>query len=200
MALPVSSGFLRPANLVADSLDRVLGSFHRLGNGGTNDRNRLVANQPRGLDGLLGYRLDGIRDLIRRSGGGVGEGLQRFANLVRRGPQGIRDPFDRRLHLVRRPVQCRDARPDGLPGRRSGLRDQTVHLAPRGATYRTIPLARRKFGAAFDAVHFHYREYNELIVQIYFASKSHPVPRTHFELGRSEEHTSELQSLTNLVC
>src|SRR5205807_2396744 len=48
---------------------------------------------------------------------------------------------------------------------------------------RTIPLPRRKFGAAFGAVHFHYREYNGLIVQIYFASISHPVQRTHLELG-----------------
>ena len=74
MALPLSSGFLGVANPLADSLDRVPGSFHRLGDGGADDRDRLVANQTRGLDGLLGYRLDGIRDLIRRSGGGVAKG------------------------------------------------------------------------------------------------------------------------------
>src|SRR2546423_38782 len=183
MALPVSSGFLRSANPLADSLDRVPGSFHRLGDGRTNDSDRPVPHQPCGLDRLLGQRLNDVRDFIRRSGRGVREGLQRLADLVRRGPHGIRDPFDRRMRLVRCPVQRRDARPDGLPGRRSGLRDQTVHLAPRGATHRTIPLPRRKFGAAFGAVHFHYRQYNELIVKIYFAPKSHPVQRTHLELG-----------------
>src|SRR5258706_5550686 len=76
---------------------------------------------------------------------------------------------------------------DGLPNREA-VTGRTTHRNHAPAGPGIVPaFSEKPFGSRFDNAHFD---------ALRFGARM-PDPR---DLARSEEHTSELQSLTNLVC